>query len=226
MEALRIRIPERYQSGIAKLIFLPQNAFEELLFVLNETPQSLNLDTIKSNAISHISNIPEGDIGEILSALDSLYYIKNDSSATLEEFSDQVLQAMEETGIRELRLEADLREQFKNRLIRMLSGTLFDIVVKSRDVLYQHERLFGSARVISDIRLVFGESEEGNPKAAVIVHSLKLHYIQNNEHKEFFVALDDKDIGLLIDELIRAQEQAETLKSTLATANVPYIDVE
>jgi hypothetical protein len=72
MEALRIRIPERYQAGIAKLISLPDDAIEELLSVLNEMPQSLNLESIMVYVIAKIPSIPENDVDEIISALDSL----------------------------------------------------------------------------------------------------------------------------------------------------------
>jgi hypothetical protein len=210
----------------AKLVSLSDKALEELLSVLNEIPSSLNLDTIKANTLSKISSIPESDVDEIISALDSLYYIRHESEITIEDFSGQVLQAMRDTDNRELQLEENIRGQFKERLTKLLSGTLLDIAIKSRDVLYEQERLFGSARTLTNIRSVFGENVEDYPRAAVIVHMLKIHYIQNNEHKEFFVALDARDIDLLINELIRSQEKAETLKSTLAAANVPYIDVE
>jgi hypothetical protein len=226
MDAPRIRIPERYQAGIAKLITLPDDGIEELLSILNETPLSLNLDSIKDYIISQISSIPEDDIDEIISALDSLYIIQDELSAPIQEFSEQVLQAMAEAENSVLHLESSHHEHFKDRLTKLMNGKLLRLVVKSRDILFEQERTFGSARVLSDIRTVFGDHTESAPDAAIIVHMLKIHYIQDNQHKEFFVALDTGDIDLLIDTLIRAQEKAETLKSLLAAANVPYINAE
>jgi hypothetical protein len=226
MEAMRIRIPERYQAGLAKLISLPENTLDELLSILNETPHSLNLDSIKEYVVSRMPTIPESDIDEILSALDSLYYVKNGSGISEQGFSEQILQAMAESGNKALQIEPDNREPFKDRLIKLMSGKLLRLVKKSRDMLYEYERVFGSASVLSDIRLMFSEDPESNPDAAIIVHSLKIHYIQNDQHKEFFLSLDTGDIELLIDTLIRAQEKANILKSILATANIPYIDAE
>ena len=226
MEALRIRIPERHQPGIARLISLPSNALEELLSVLNETPTSLNPDIIKRYIVSKISSIPENDVDEIISALDSLFYLKNESGSSSQGFSDQILQAMDETGNKALNIKTNLREPFKNRLTRLMSGKLLSIAVRARDILYEEERTFGSTRILSDIRFIFGESTENNPDAAIIVHTLKIHYIQNNEHKEFFVALGTEDISFLIETLIQVRDTEETLKSILATANVPYINAE
>lgn len=226
MEALRLRIPERHQAGLAKLISLPDNALEELLSVLNEIPQSLYLDSIIAYIFSKIPTIPERDVREVVSTLDSLYYIYNESDLSLQDFSDEVLRAMNATGNKELQIESSLRERFKDRLIRSMSGKLLNTVIKSRDALYEQERTFGSARVLSDIRSVFVDNTEHNPDAAIIVHTLKIHYYESTQHKEFFISLDGGDITLLIDELIRAKEKAETLKSILAAANVPYIDAE
>jgi hypothetical protein len=226
MEASRIRIPERYQLGIAKLISLPENALEELLSILNEIPTSLNLDSLKEYCVSRISSIREQDVDEIISALDSLYYLKNEFDSSSEDFSDQILRAMDETGNKALKIDASLRESFRDRLIRLMNGKLLSIAVRSREVLYEQERTFGSARILSDIRSIFGGASENNPDAAIIVHTLKIHYIQNNEHKEFFVTLDTEDISFMIDTLIRAQEKEESLKSILTAANVPYIDAE
>jgi len=226
MEALRIRIPERYQAGIAKLISLPDNAIEELLSVLNEMPQSFNLESIKVYAISKISSIPENNVDEMISALDSLYYIKNESGVSVQDFTEQVLQAMVETENKALHIEPSLRRPFQDRLMRLMNGTLLSIAAKSREILYEKERTFGFARVLSDIRPVLGENAENTTDAAIIVHTLKIHYIQNNQHKEFFVALNTEDISFLIDTLIHAQEKEETLKSILSAANVPYIDAE
>ena len=61
---------------------------------------------------------------------------------------------------------------------------------------------------------------------AIIGHTLKIHYMQNNEHQEFFVTSDTNNISIGISTLIEAQEKAELLKSMLAAANVPYIDAE
>ena len=226
MEALRIRIPERYQAGIAKLIPLPDNALEELLSVLNEMPHSLNLESIKAYAISKISLIPENDVNDIISALDSLYYIKNESGVPVHDFTEQVLQAMAETENKALHISASQREPFQGRLIRLMNGTLLSVAAKSREILYEQERTFGSARVLSDIRPILNENAENNTDAAIIIHTLKINYIQNNQHKEFFVALDTEDVSFMIDTLIRAQEKEETLKSILVAANVPYMDAE
>jgi hypothetical protein len=226
MEAPRIRIPERYQPGIAKIISLTDNACAELLSILNETPHSFNLDSIKESTVSKIETIPESDFDEIMNSLDALYYINHQFDIPIQDFSEQVLQAMAETGKTELQIQASLREPLRDRLTRLMSGKLLSIAIKSRDILHEHERTFGSARVLSDIRTVYTDNLENTTDGAVIVHMLKIHYIQDDQHKEFFVALDTEDISFLTDTLIRAQEKEETLKAILAAANVPYIDAE
>jgi hypothetical protein len=226
MDAPSIRIPERYQSGIAKLIALAGNSLEELLLALNDTPRSLNLDRIKESFDSKIPSLAESDIDELITTLDALYYLKTQSGVSVQDFCEQILQAMDESGNNELQMDADGRERFSDRLIQLMSGKLFDVVIQSRNVLYEQERTFGSSRILSDIRLITGNNNETTPSAGVIIHTLKIHYFQNDQHQEFFISLDTEDVDVLIEELISAQERAKMLKSTLAAANVPYIDAE
>jgi hypothetical protein len=41
-----------------------------------------------------------------------------------------------------------------------MNNTLLSIVAKSRDMLYEQESTFASARILTDIRAVFGENTE------------------------------------------------------------------
>jgi hypothetical protein len=173
-----------------------------------------------------VPSVPAPDIDDLITSLDALYYLKHQSDTSASEFSEQVLQAMDDSGNKALLVEKSLRESFKERLNQVMSGNLLSVAIKSREVLYEQERTFGFARVLSDVRLLDEEGSEDDVNGAVIIHTLKIHYIENDQHKEFFVSLDTADVDVLIDALISAQERAKSLKAMLAAANVLYIDAE
>jgi len=82
-------------------------------------------------------------------------------------------------------------------------------------------------RILTDVRPVFEPSApEAAPAGAVIVHTLKISYRGDNSAKDFFVALDSEDVRQLTEQLERARSKAESLKSVLKAAEVPYIDAE
>ena len=68
----------------------------------------------------------------------------------------------------------------------------------------------------------FGEDAELPPEAAVVIHMLN---IDHGERRNFAVALDTKDVQVLIDALERAKKKTENLKSVIASTGMTYIDV-
>lgn len=225
MESLRIRIPQRYQAGIAKLIALPDESIDKLLAVLDDIPSSFNLDKLKSHISARITSISITDLEEIIDTLASLHILKLDRELPLDDFLEQLGQAMDASGNEQLKIRGANYHRFKESFTKLLSGKLLAIATKAKSTMLEHDHIFGRMRVITDIRSVFENAGEP-PTAAVIVHMLKVHYIQDQQHKDFFLALDTADIAVLIDVLKQAQERAEALKSALTLAKIPYIDAE
>lgn len=226
MEALKIRIPQRYQAGIAKLISLRDNSIQELLAALDGIPSTFNLDGLKSQIASKITTISPSEQDDIITATDALYNIRLEMGLPLADFIEKLLQAMEESGNEDLKLEAYNRDTFRDRLIVLLDKKLLELATKAAKTFYEHDRVLGLVRISTDVRSVFGQDTGNPPEAAIIVHNLKIHYIQGNEHKDIFVALDTADIAVIIESLRQAQEKAETLKTMLASTNVLYIDAK
>ena len=112
----------------------------------------------------------------------------------------------------------------QNRLSKIFDlRKALSITTKAMDVLTDEERIFYSAKILTDVRPIF--NEEGNSiDAAIIVHNLKIHFGQDQDHKDFYVALDTSDIEVLRDVLDRADEKAKCLQSLLERAKVSYLD--
>jgi hypothetical protein len=96
---------------------------------------------------------------------------------------------------------------------------------KTGPVLTEHERIFLSARVLTDIRPIFHPNLSEKPNAAVIVHMLRIasRDIFGSHHAEYF-ALDANDIRVLKNIADRAIRKEETIKALLADSNVDTID--
>ncbi|MDQ3252968.1 MAG: hypothetical protein M3R15_03515, partial [Acidobacteriota bacterium] len=54
----------------------------------------------------------------------------------------------------------DALNQFKQRLAQFLNVKSLQLVAKAHDVLLEHSQVFISARIVSDIRPVFGEKND------------------------------------------------------------------
>jgi hypothetical protein len=87
------------------------------------------------------------------------------------------------------------------------------------------ERLYCEAKIISDIRPVFGAKPTARPIGAVVTHMLKCAYHEVGEHREFHVVLDGIDLELLADVVHRALLKDRTLRSLLEEMRLPDLGI-
>ncbi len=138
---------------------------------------------------------------------------------------DDLCEAMNEVD--ELKLTEERRASFKERMIRLLGIESLGTFAKAKDLQAENERTFCDARILTDLRPVFGKSIQDGPKGLVIVHLLKLGYHQDQgEHESFFVALDAEDLNTLKAVIERAEIKAEVIKSKISGGqpNVAFFD--
>lgn len=220
-----LRIPERYHTGFVTLAGLSREAFRDLFSVLSQERPAVNYLELSSRVGEKIGAIPPDDVGSIIEALDALYGIRANLALPIPEFVEVVLRAMDESGVEELRLSGEDRERLRERLAQLLDLDSLDATAKATDVLLEHEHTIHDARVMTDIRPVFGLDTDAPPTGAMVVHALKLSYHEADDLKELFVALDTRDLDRLIETLERAKSKARSLERVIEAAKVPYIDI-
>lgn len=62
------------------------------------------------------------------------------------------------------------------------------------------------------MRLIFEDDFNKFPQSGLIIHQLKLEYLENNEQKAFFITLDSNNILKLKEDLNRALEKEASIK--------------
>lgn len=156
---------------------------------------------------------------KIVEVLVTLYGIKSERDVSVEEFVDDVCDAMEhldDASHPEYRLQVSERPDFAGKLLTLLNAELFALVAKAQDLLTEDERTFCHARILTDLRPIFGPNIEDGPKAMVAMHTLKLAFHQqgsSDEHGEFYVALDAEDLQTLRKLIDRAEAKARAINS-------------
>jgi hypothetical protein len=64
---------------------------------------------------------------------------------------------------------------------------------------------------MTDMRLLFNDELETVPGCGVILHQLKIDYIENGEQKSFFVSMDKDDVTKMSNVLQRALKKEEII---------------
>jgi hypothetical protein len=227
----KLNIPEKYQSGVSMIRQLNESNVRDIRAALDriltsgtaeeDLASSKKLGEIATAATASITHTNISDLKKVGEALVALYTVKSMGDVPVEEFSDRVSDAMESLDQEQLRLPRAEREEFKQKLITLLSADVFGIISKVIDLRTDDERVFCHARILTDLRPVFGPRVEDGPRGMVVVHLLKIGYHAGSEdHHEFFVSMDLNDLQVLRKLIDRAEAKAKSLKSAVTNVRL------
>lgn len=164
------------------------------------------------------SSIP--DLTEIVQTLGSMNSSRINADISVEEFANNIAKWV--TRRRDVPKDYN-QAAFEQRLVSLLSIESLVLSAKSFDIEHEYDRIFNSARIISDIRPVFGLSAV-EPIAAMVVHNLKIRYYENGELKVSFFALDSADLAELRKVVDRAEGKTTKLEKMIAKSGVHYLE--
>jgi hypothetical protein len=144
-----------------------------------------------------------------------MYLVKSGDDIPLDEFTERIANALEVLPNPEFQLAPAERESFKEKLKILLGAEMFGMVSKVDDLRTESEHIFCHARLLTDMRPVFGTDVEKGPIAILVTHNLKVAYHlsgRKGDH-DFYVSLDSDDLSELKEQIIRAEAKASTLRA-------------
>lgn len=220
-----IKVPKDQERGIVSIAKLSDDSVEQLIQALAEAPPTFNPETLADRIAEKIDDVSRDDIDGLVSTLVSLYSALDYFDSSIEQLAANVGRAVVEGKIAGLESSEDALERFRERLIRLLSIDSIGIRSRSINLLLEQDHAFCGARILTDIRPLFAADLTAPPTAGLLVHTLRINYHEGGELKQFFVAMDSKDLEDLRSVLVRADSKAAKLKSVLEAANIPCLDV-
>lgn len=220
-----LKIPDRYKAGIKILAALPAPQFEGFLAAARRAPKTFTTSgEFEAWAAPEVPTIPAADLSKLIYSITSLYRLPVRYGVTASKLASDVLEGAR-AGITDFQVVDGT--EFVERLTALLSIESFNIVaVKAKELQTESERIFVEARILTDIRPIFGNKIEDDPTASVIVHTLKIVSHENSGHKEYFFALDADDIASLKKTMERATDKVKSLKALLDGTKLRAIDLE
>ncbi|MCE0498564.1 MAG: hypothetical protein LV481_11520 [Methylacidiphilales bacterium] len=226
MDKPEATIPEDAYSAIQALVELGTKDFDALVDALSKAKPAID----PSDFCKHLSEqSPQIKFSVIASILDELFRMevaRESWNLPVPEFAKHLADAALEEASEEFPITPESRDVLEARLSRIFeSRKALSLTAKALSIVTDQPHLFYSAKLLSDIRPVFNESGK-SIDAMVILHNLRIHYGDGEEHKDFVVTLDRRDIKKLRSVLERAEQKAETLRAFLKLSQTEYLDVE
>jgi hypothetical protein len=229
----RLSIPEKYRKGLASIRSIPEAGIEEIRAILDRawapTEQADGESSAPSDPgviVASIRSVRPAisieNFAEVMDAILSLYAQKAQRDVSTEKLVDEVSDAMEQLE-GDLRLPHNERINFAGKLLTLLNASPFALFAKAYDLKTEDERLFCHARILTDLRPIFGGNVEDGPQAMIVTHMLKIGFHEQGnlkQHREFFVSLDADDLRELREIVDRAEKKARTLSSVVKNVRV------
>jgi len=159
----------------------------------------------------------EGQGREVVDAIFSLLAYQERLPWTGEELAEKTAKSTT------LAIPDEKREALADRIAAWMLADAVALAAKATDVISEQERLFTSARILTDLRPVFAEAAEDPPLGVGIVETLKIDYLDaEGSDASFYVALDTGDIADLKEVIDRAIAKTESLKQWIGSAGMAY----
>jgi hypothetical protein len=221
----QLKIPTSEYAAFEKLARLDDASLASLAKALEEVaPRIVELDLAK--ALEHkITSIPPADLRMFTRTLGALSAARASKGRSVDEIAKDVRETIVSEKPKDF--PVDLLPALEVRLKHLLSiGDVFGFLAKAMSVLTEHDHVFCGARVMSDVRPIFGDSPN-EISAAMLVHTLNISYHESGQHKEFYAAMNPSDLQRLKKVIERAESKSNTLRSYVQKSGVRYLeDVE
>lgn len=213
-------------AGLVKLRTLEEDSFKELMTALSGAPPVLRPTDLVAYLVPKVTSITETNLREILAMLISLSVAQVRANISTSQLTGDVCTVMGQSENQQLKLGGEECDSFRDRLVGLLNIESLMYPAKANWVMADHDRIFQQARVLTDIRAVFGPDIGVLPKGAVIIHMLNVTYRHGGKKDNFYVAMDSLDVESLIATLQRALAKATTLNKVLEKADLTRLDPE
>jgi hypothetical protein len=120
-------------------------------------------------------------------------------------------------------IDAQNREALLSKLRSLLTGkSAIKQFLKAIQVVQSHQQVFSECKILTDVRPVFNEIGD-EPVAASIIHNLKISYGKDDNSRDFYVVLDDRDLKTLQEQINRAIIKSGSLQKLLSKSEIPCL---
>ncbi|HEX5851763.1 MAG TPA: hypothetical protein VFY36_01605 [Solirubrobacteraceae bacterium] len=211
----RLRIPEPYVPGLTAVAALDPKVADELLAAVQTVPHLLTT----SRLVEHVRDkVPALDKAEdVLDALLSLTTLLPEGGDGVSELARDVAESP----------DLDLDEAARHELVQRLEGLLgvdsFVLAARASEIVTEFPKVFHEARILTDLRPVFGPDPTRGPQAALLVATLKLEYhLADGPVDVDFFALDYSDLLRLREIVDRAIAKHTSLRGLIDKMDLPY----
>jgi len=206
-----LRVPPRHRAGFLAVKDFTKDEFANVAEALQGDTDAryVPINELTRSVTEAVPRLARRDGESIVQALLSLQTARAIHDNSLEEFASGIASS------EDLDLAPEGAQTLANRIQFLASIPALAVTAKALDVAQEHDRVFHRARVLTDIRPVFGDSALDPPLGAVVTHMLRIDAFRNGQAEDYYVALDNSDLIALREVVGRAVDKNKSLNRVL-----------
>lgn len=209
----RIRIPASHQEVLAELVTLPDDKFDRLAQALKEVPACPS-EGVFADELAEKVDLEPDRLDEFTRLLGMLFRVREQLDLKGDEFLGEVERAARKTKKKSLLPPAVDWQKARTRIgVLLQAEATLGVTAKAVDLMAEHEKVYCSARVITDLRPIFSPDVTKEPTEILVVHNLRIGYHESGELCHTYFSMDASDLEDLQEMLERAVKKAKTLTS-------------
>lgn len=209
-----LQIPQADRDLLVRFFFLDSREQEQFLTELQKVEGLLSSTQLAEQLQGQLS-LSSTELTGIARIISSLFFFSDassDHSEAVENLVEAVVESIRSDLVEES--EPEKFDLFKAFLIKVLSIDALRLGAKGLRLMTQHEHVYRKGEIFTDVRPVFGLNGLEPPKAAVVVHTLKIEHFNEHRRHTIYLALDRDDLLQLQEKVGRALEKHRLLKDT------------
>jgi hypothetical protein len=213
---MRLQVPPSDVQRFLDFMALKSEDRQRLIDAIAEATSCLMPEQLARKVASSVGQSEDRVEGPIMVML-SLYRSRLALDSSIPEF----IAGVRETGesVRAIKkdnrtVDWDSLQEHLRRILEMHES--LGVSAKAAELASEHTNVFLKARVLTDVRAVFQPDPQVHPRAALILHNLRVSYIHDGDEKNIYLAMDKADIMTLENELKRALAKEASLRDALA----------
>ncbi|MCY4661002.1 MAG: hypothetical protein OXF93_14480 [Acidobacteria bacterium] len=219
-------IPKEERPSLALLARLADDQASELSAALNAASAELDGDDLVQYVINQTRTIEADDVKKILNAVRQVASAKEILEVPTDVFLNDVAEGMGKVEEQEHRLDASVQIQLRERLAKLTQSQAMEFHAKARSLQQDRENTYCRARIITDLRPVFGSDVRQSPKAVLVTHMLRItyHHGGHGRLRDLFLTLRTEDLDRLSELIERARQKAGSLHAFTAATDLREVD--
>ncbi len=211
---MKFEIQKEDIAAIAAIKAMSDASVDALVSNLKSVPPTIDTEKVGKRIAKHVPSTTATQLEAVLDTLYGLYYVRELAGVERSTFLDDFMEGFQ--NVPELAGEKSEVPKLRGKFEKLLNIDSFNLLSKAKRLQRDGERLYCDAKIISDIRPVFGTAPTDRPVGAVVTHTLKIGYHEGEErHREVHIILDSVDLDALSGIISRAQAKDRTLRDLL-----------